>query len=190
MTEDETYRVLRTLLVQVDAESVVLGTTDTPLTDIIHSHQTAPPPLGGYAIITPLGTRDTGEGFRTCYDDVVFQGVPRVVELRTVGVALGFRLDVFAVGATDYARAFHTALTSARAQLELLPLVVSEIAEVDHTPQIVGQNWEDRARFNVTLATARTQSTLIDVIERGHIAIAGSGSRPTPITTNADFPKE
>lgn len=190
MTEVEAYRVLRTLLVQVDAESVILGNTDTPLTDIIHSHQTAPPPLGGYAIISPLGTRDTGEGFRTCYEDISLNGVPRVVEQRTVGVALGFRLDVFAVGATDYARAFHAALTSARAQLEILPLVVSEISAVEHSPQIVGQEWEDRARLTVTLSTARTQNTLIDVIERGHIAIAGSGSRPKPIVTNADFPKE
>lgn len=190
MTEDEAYRVLRTLLVQVDAESVVLGNTETPLTDIIHSHQTAPPPLGGYGIITPLGTRDTGEGFRTCYEDVLIGAEPRVIEQRTIGIDIGFRIDVFAVGASDYARSFHAALMSARAQLDLLPLVVTDISAVDHTPQIVGQNWEDRARLTVTLATARTQSTLIDVIESGHIAIAGKGSRPTPITTNADFPKE
>lgn len=190
MTEDEAFRVLRTLLVAIDAESAVLGETTEPLNEIIHSHQTAPPPRGGYAILTPLGTRDTGEGFGVCYEDILLNTVPRVLEHRTMGVALGFRVDVFAVKSTDYARAFHAALLSARAQLELLPLVVTELSNVEHDPQRTEQNWEDRARFTVTVSTARTQRTLIDVIESGHIGIVGQGAGPRTVSTALDFSKE
>ena len=190
MTEDEAYRRLRTLLVQIDAESVVLGDTAAPLTDIIHSHQTAPRPDGAHAVLTPLGSRDTGEGFRTCYENVTIAGELRVVELRTEGVEYGFRIDVFAHRAPDNARAFKTALLSARAQLDLLPFVVRDVGAVESQPGIVEQHWEGRARLTVNLGAARTQRTLIEVIEAGHIDFAGSGARSVPITTTVDFPKE
>lgn len=190
MTEDEAFKRLRTLLVQVDAESVVLGDTECPLTDIIRSHQTAPRPDKAYAMITPLGSRDTGEGFGLCYEDIVFAGVPRVIELRTKGVEYGFRIDVYASRAADTARAFEAALGSARAQLDLLPFVAREVVNVDNQPGIAEQHWEGRARLTVNLATARTQRTLIDVVEAGHIDFAGSSARPTPITTTVDFLKE
>lgn len=190
MTEDEAFSRLRTLLVQVDAESVVLGQTDEPLTDIIKDHQRAPRPDGPYGRLSPVGSRDTGEGFALCYETVTLNGVQRVVEVRTTGVAYGWRIDVYASRAGDYVRAFHAALRSARAQLELLPFHVTELDEVKETRERVGETWEGRANLSVTLSASRTQRTLIDVIESGHIVIAGSRGGTPPVTTSINYAKD
>ncbi len=191
MTEDEAYKRLRALLVAANQEAVALDPDADLLQEIIHSHQTAPKPEGSYAEITPLGSRDSGEGFRRCYDTVQFNGEERVVELRTQGVAYGFRVDVYASRAADHCRAMVATLWSARAQLDLLPLVVAEVGNVVSRPEIEQQHIVGRANFTLTLNGKRTQRTLIDVIERGHIGLSGEGGgKPTPITANIDYQKD
>lgn len=188
MTEDEAFDRLRGLLVAVNAESVILGQTETALTDVILHHQRAPMPEGAYAGLTPLGSTESGDGYSLCYEDVTFQGQSRVVEVRTTGLSYGWRVDIYASRPRDYADAFTAALRSARAQLELLPAVVSEVGEVKQSAERNQENWEGRAHFTVSLSVARQQRTLIDVIERGHIDFTGSGG-PVPVQTSIDYAK-
>ncbi|TNC14912.1 hypothetical protein FF100_04875 [Methylobacterium terricola] len=190
MTEDEAYRRLWTFLVEVDAESVVLGQTRQALEDVVFHHQRAPRPEGPYAQLTPLGSRDTGEGHALCYEAVTIGGEERIVERRTEGVAYGWRIDVYATEAGDYARAFRAALLSARAQLHFLPFVVTEVAEITQSTDRQQENWEARANFSVTLSGSRTQRTLIDVIERGHIAIAGVRGGGSVIQDSIEYAKD
>ncbi|GJE77281.1 phage neck terminator protein [Methylorubrum suomiense] len=189
MTEDEAFDRLRALLVAVNAESVLLGQTKTALTDIILHHQRAPMPEGAYAGLTPLGSTESGDGYSLCYETITLDGVERVVEVRTIGISYGWRIDIYASRPRDHADAFHAALWSARAQLDLLPAVVSEIGEIKQSAERIQENWEGRANFTVTLSAARQQRTLIDVIERGHINFTGSGG-PTTIRTSLDYAKD
>ncbi len=189
MTEDEAFDRLRTLLVAIDAESVALGQTQERLTDIIFHHQRAPMPKGAYAGLTPLGSTESGDGYTLCYDTVTINDVERVVEFRTIGLSYGWRIDIYASRPRDYADAFSAALRSARAQLELLPAVVSEVGEIKQSADRVQENWDGRANFTVTLTVARQQRTLIDVMERGHIDFIGSGG-PTTIRTSLDYAKD
>lgn len=188
MTEDEAFDRLRGLLVAVNAESVILGQTETALTDVILHHQRAPMPEGAYAGLTPLGSTESGDGYALCYETVTYQDVERVVEVRTIGISYGWRVDIYASRPRDYADAFTAALQSARAQLELLPAVVSEVGEVKQSAERNQENWEGRAHFTVSLSVARQQRTLIDVIERGHIDFTGSGG-PVPVQTSIDYAK-
>ena len=190
MTEDEAYRRLRALLVEVDCESVALGQTSERLEDVVFHHQRGPRPEGPYAELTPLGSRDTGEGHALCYEVIEYDGKERVVECRTEGVAYGWRVDVYATEAGDYARAFRAALMSARAQLHFLPFVVTEVAEVSQTTDRQQETWEARANIRVTISGSRTQRTLIDVIERGHIAIAGARGGGPVIQDSIEYAKD
>ena len=74
MTEDEAFDRLRHLLVTVDAEGAALGWSDGPLTDIVHAHQRTARLTGAFGIITPLGSRDSGEGAAICYEAVDIDG--------------------------------------------------------------------------------------------------------------------
>jgi hypothetical protein len=190
MTEDEAYHRLRTLLVEIDAESVIFGQTRQALEDVVFHHQRGPRPDGPYAQLTPLGSRDTGEGHVLCYDVVSIAGEERVVELRTEGVAYGWRIDVYATEAGDYARAFRAALLSARAQLHFLPFVVTEVAEVTQSTDRQQETWEARANFSVTVSGSRTQRTLIDVIESGRIAIAGARGGGPVLQDSIEYAKD
>lgn len=190
MTEDEAYRRLRTFLVEVDCESVAIGQTRDRLDDVVFHHQRGPRPDGPYAELTPLGSRDTGEGHVLCYEAVNVAGEERIVELRTEGVAYGWRIDVYATEAGDYARAFRSALLSARAQLQFLPFVVTEVAEISQTTDRQQETWEARANIRVTLSGSRTQRTLIDVIERGRIAIAGARGGGPVIQDSIEYAKD
>lgn len=189
MTEDEAFDRLRTLLVAVDQESVALGQTVTPLTDIILHHQRAAMPEGAYAGLTPLGSTESGDGYTLCYETRTIAGVERVVEVRTIGLTYGWRVDIYASRPRDYADAFVAALQSARAQLEMLPAVVSEVGEVKQSADRNQENWEGRANFNVSLSTARQQRTLIDVIESGHIDLTASAGTRT-VQAPIDYAKE
>lgn len=188
MTEDEAFDRLRTLLVEVDAESVILGQTQEALSEIILHHQRAPDPGGSFCRLTPLGSTESGDGYKLCYETRTINGVGRVVEVRTLGISYAWRVDIYASRPRDYADAFVAALQSARAQLQLLPAVVSEVGEVKQSAERNQENWEGRAHFTVTLSTARQQRTLIDVIERGHIDFTGSGG-PVPVQTSIDYAK-
>jgi len=189
MTEDGQFDRLRALLVAVDAESVLFGQTKERLTDIIFHHQRAPTPKGAYAGLVPLGSTESGDGWTLCYEKVILDGVERIVEVRTIGLSCGWRIDIYASRPRDYADAFSAALRSARAQLELLPAVVSEVGEIKQSAERSQENWEGRANFTVTLTVARQQRTLIDVMERGHIDFIGSGG-PTTIRTSLDYAKD
>lgn len=185
MTEAEAFQRLRSLFVAVDAEAHALDASHPVLTDVIHSHQTAPRPKGAYALLTPLGVRPGRDGDQIRYGTATVASVERVVEKRTRPDEIGFRVDVFASRPSTYTDLFRAALVSARAQLELLPAVVANVGlpvEVEAT--LVQQKWEGRAHFTVTLGATVTTPILIDVIESGSIILESDGQPPAPVDFN------
>lgn len=189
-TEDDVYALLQRYFSTINAEAAALDSAYPPLAIVIRDRQSqAPRPVGAYAMLTGQGFRDDGEALAICHDALTVATVPRVVESRVRSLLFLVRVDVYAPGASMYAGLFMNALKSDRAALDLSPLVVRRVKPTVSAPELIGQQWEGRAHFDVEIAALSTGRTLVDVIETVGIDFTGKGGGHDPVSIATQIQK-
>ena len=183
MTEAEAFRAVERFLAAINAERRFIDPAYEPLTAIVRSPAGAPRKDGPYALVTFIGSIDNGEADHFCYDEAVIlarseaatdaamKQRPVVTEARVRSVAFKFRIDVFAGRALDYATVLNAAFRSSRATVDLGGMTPRDVGRVDYMPQLIGQEWEGRAKFEVELVALSAVRNAIDVIESGAVSI-------------------
>lgn len=150
--------------------------------------------------MTPLGLIDSGEADHFTYGEAVIlsrsqeatdpalQTRPVVTERRIRSILAKIRIDVFAAKAVDYAQVLRGAFLSLRATTDLGGILPRTVGQIDYLPQILGQEWEGRASFEVELAGLSGEANAIDVIEKGSVGVEAAGStlRTAPFTYQKD----
>lgn len=182
------FDLLRGLFVATESELSTTSPGSTPLVDVLLAHQSAPRPVGPYALITPLGSVDLGESDHPCYRAVIVDGVERISERRSRTIRHGFRVDVYATGAVSVAGRLVAALRSSRAGIALHPFALRSIGNVKGDAALIQSAWEDRANFTVELVVIQRDEILIDVIENVSATISADGAVGVPHTTTLTAP--
>jgi hypothetical protein len=199
MTEDEAFEAIHAFLCAINQERKFIDALYKPLVAINRAYQTAPVPKGPYGLITFLGTTDSGEADYRSYGEAVvlersrqasdpaMQSVAVATETRTKSELHRYRFDFYASRPSDYARLFQAAFRSERALSDLGGLLPRSIHDISYEPELVGQQWEGRARFEVELAALRVDLVAIDTIEKGSISSEGVGA--SRVETEFSFQK-
>lgn len=170
MTEDDLYSPLRGYLLRIAADARALDPAFPALTDVIRAYQTNAPRLqGAYATIAPLSATDSGEAECYAYRDVTISSQPRVAQKVTRVFDWVWQVDVFAQQALRIADLFCVRLSNDVANAALHPFCVRRVGAVRRLPELIGQAWEGRAQFELTLGAPLAEEGLIDVIERGRV---------------------
>jgi hypothetical protein len=175
MTEGAVYDLVQAWLSRLDEEATALAPSRVALTRIIRDHQDAPRPAGAYATITMLGSEDLGEVRCETSRSVTIAAEDRVALTVARAVQWTFRIDVFAKEAMNAIRLFRTAAVSSQTHVDLAPLVIRSVGEATRAPDLTQQNWEGRARFDLSLAGLVADEMLIDVIDTGSVNFEGRG---------------
>lgn len=187
MIEDEAYRSLRSYLKRIDDNASLITPSREKLVEIIRDNQSAPRPVGPYAMIQFLTDRDSGEIDAECYEDREIGGEDRVVLSKHRGVELLFRVHVYAPRPLNYASLLAAGLRSGEASVWMAPFVIREIGEATRAPEIIQQTPEGRAQFDVTIGAIATEQLLVDVIEMGQVITEGQGGQT--VTRSFTFTK-
>ena len=199
MTEDEAFDAIHAFMCAINNERKFIDARYTPLALISRAYQTAPAPTGPYGLITFLGATDNGEADHRCYGEAVIlersrqasdpamQARAVVTEARTKSQLHRYRFDFYASRAADYARLFQAAFRSERALCDLGALLPRSVHDISYEPELVGQQWEGRARFEVELAALHVDLVAIDTIETGTVAAEGVGA--SRVETEFSFQK-
>lgn len=187
MHEDGAFDRLRAHLVKLAADAVLIDPSREVLVDVIRDHPGAPRPVGPYAMIEFITDRDLAEFDDETYQDVTLGGESRVVMCKSRGVEWLFRVNVYASRPVDWCRLFAAGLRSAEAAVWMAPLVVRDVRDIKRAPQLVQQEWEGRAMFEVSLGAVATEPLLVDVIETGEIITEGAGG--STVTAGFTFTK-
>ena len=200
MAEDDVSAAVENYLISINDERRFIDPLYQPLAGIARAYQSAPRPEGAYALVTPLGLVDNGEADHVTYGEAVIlsrsreatdpalQEQPVVTERRIRSVLTKVRIDVFAAKAVDYAQVLRSAFLSCRASTDLGGILPRTVGNIDFQPQLIGQEWEGRASFEVELAGLTGEANAIDVIESGSVGVeaAGSSLRTAPFTYQKD----
>lgn len=200
MTEDDVSEAVEAYLIAINSERRFIDPLYQPLAGIVRAFQSAPRPQGPYALVTPLGLIDNGEADHFTYGeaailsrsqeatDPALQTRPVVTERRIRSVLAKIRIDVFAAKAVDYAQVLRGAFLSLRATTDLGGILPRSVGQIDYQPQLLGQEWEGRASFEVELAGLSGEANAIDVIEKGSVGVEAAGStlRTAPFTYQKD----
>lgn len=187
MTEEEASDTLRAYLVKLAADAILINPAREVLANIIHDAPEAPRPVGPYAMIEFITDRDLAELDDEIYQDVTLGGESRVVMCKSRGVEWLFRVNVYASRPIDWCRLFAAGLRSAEAAVWMAPLVVRDVRDIKRAPQLIQQDWEGRAMFEVALGAVATEPLLVDVIETGEIITEGAGG--STVTAGFTFTK-
>lgn len=191
MTEDEASKTLCRFLAKLAADAVLIDPAHEELAEVRKDHQEAPRPVGPYAMVEFITDRDLDEIDGEAYSDVTIGtgpgAVDRVVMCKSRGVEWLFRINVYAQRPMDVAKLFRAGLRSAEASVWMAPLVVRDVRDIKRAPELVQQQWEGRAMFEVSLGAVATESLLVDVIETGTVTTEGAGG--STVTTSFTFTK-
>lgn len=179
MTEDEGSKALCRFLAKLAADAVLINPAHEVLVEIRKGHQEAPRPTGPYAMVEFVTDRDLDELDDEAYSDLTIgsgpSAVERVLMCKSRGVEWLFRVHVYASRPMDWAKLFRAGLRSAEASVWMAPLVVRDVREIKRSPELVQQDWEGRAMFEVALGAVTTDQLLVDVIETGEVITEGAG---------------
>lgn len=187
MTEDDAFDLLRAYLVKVAADAVLIAPAREVLVDVIRDAQGAPRPVGAYAMIDFITDRDLDEVDGESFGDVNIGGDDRVVMCKARGVEWLFQVNIFAKRPMDWARLFRAGLRAGEASVWMAPLVVRDVREIKRAPELIQQEWEGRAAFEVSLGAVVSEQLLVDVIERGTVITEGAGG--STVTTSFSYAK-
>lgn len=179
MTEAEGYSALFAFLTKLADDAILIEPARPALGPVIFDRQESPRPVGPYAMIEFVTDRDLDELDDEAYSDITIGSGPgaveRVVMCKSRGVEWLFRVHVYASRPMDWAKLFRAGLRSAEASVWMAPLVVRDVREIKRSPELIQQDWEGRAMFEVALGAVTTDQLLVDVIETGEVITEGAG---------------
>lgn len=187
MTEDGASDTLCDFLEKLAADAILIDPARAALGPVIKDRPGAPRPTGAYVMVEFITDRDVDELDDESYDEVTIGSEERVVMCKSRGVELLFRVNVYAQRPMDWAKLFRAGLRSAEAAVWMAPLVVRDVRDIKRAPELVQQQWEGRAMFEVALGAVATESLLVDVIETGTVTTEGAGG--ATVTTSFTFTK-
>lgn len=191
MTEDEASKTLCRFLAKLAADAVLIDPAHEVLVEVRKDHQEAPRPVGPYAMVEFITDRDLDELDDEAYSDITVGtgpgAVDRVLMCKSRGVEWLFRVHAYARRPMDWAKLFRAGLRSAEASVWMAPLVVRDVREIKRAPELIQQDWEGRAMFEVALGAVATDRLLVDVIETGEIITEGAGG--STVTSSFSYAK-
>jgi hypothetical protein len=142
----------------------------------IVAHPNAPrPAASSYAAVNIIssGRRRKRSLGPIYYEDVVDgEGVDRVVQTNAEEWEWTASIGIYGVGALDYARRLVNSLEIGTNIIDYFtPLHVAEVSLVRRIPELVENEWENRANFDLTLHGVVLDGYLVDVVQHGEIEI-------------------
>jgi hypothetical protein len=191
MTEDDASKTLCDFLEKLAADAILINPAREVLGEIIKDHPGAPRPSGQYCMVEFITDRDLDEFNDERFSDITVGTGPaaedRVVMCKSRGVEWLFRVNLYASRPMDWARLFAAGLRSAEACVWMAPLVVRDVRDIKRAPELIQQEWEGRAMFEVALGAVATEPLLVDVIEQGTVITEGAGG--STVTTSISYAK-
>lgn len=180
MTEDELYSHLIAWLRHRSG-----------LQTIIRDHIGKPRPSGEYGMVNLIRSRKLHDlPSNHEYINIPTSVDEPVIQIPVMDWEWAFSFNVYATGATDFARKIITAGSTQAGMESLGPLSLNRVSEMRRIPELVGGVWEDRAQLDLFIHGRARDGLPIYVIEKATIRVfhnddtepkaSGSVAKPVP----------
>lgn len=156
------------------------------LPKVIRDHPGKVRPDGPYGMLNLIRSERVHEPVTIEYEAIPDAAAEPFEQIPVTEWEWVFSFNVYASGATDYARRVETA-GSVQAGLEtLLPLTLHTTSAIRRIPELIEGKWEDRVQMDLTIRGMAHDGIPVDVVEQASIQFWAPVNRALPNPTPAE----